>query len=399
MAHRTAFPSIAVRRYALLTALVLGPASGSTAGQQSEPAVKPTPLLMDVLSPPRLLPGADNADHIVYELRLANPTGSRVALRELRVVDPADGRRLATLERDAITQRFHLGARRDRNVAALDVAQYGILFLHVEIPEEEPLPRALGHEVVVDIPGTGEGLVVSDQPVAIAPFSPPVLGAPLRGDKYVAADGCCDSVRHIRALLPLDGRLRLAQRFAIDWEQTTNDGRLVVGDLSDPESYVIYGNEVLAVAGGEVVAAADGLPDQEPGALPENLPIAEANGNHVILEIGDGLYALYAHLKPGSVAVTPGERVAKGDVIGRVGNSGNTLAPHLHLHVMDNPSRLDADGLPYVFERFRATAIDKAGTTDFDQAEASGEPLTLTPVDPPEVHTRHLPMDLWSSTG
>jgi murein DD-endopeptidase MepM/ murein hydrolase activator NlpD len=74
----------------------------------------------------------------------------------------------------------------------------------------------------------------------------------------------------------------------------------------------------------------------------------------VIVDIGSGRYAIYAHLKPGSVTVKEGEHVGRGQVLGRLGNSGNSGAPHLHFHVMDAPSALGADhNLPYVFDSCR----------------------------------------------
>src|SRR6202047_99486 len=68
--------------------------------------------------------------------------------------------------------------------------------------------------------------------------------------------------------------------------------------------------------------------------MPENIAIEEADGNLVILDLGGGRYALYAHLDPGSVRVHKGDAVKRGQVIGLVGNTGNSLAPHLHFHVM-----------------------------------------------------------------
>ncbi len=220
------------------------------------------------------------------------------------------------------------------------------------------------------------------------------MGPPLIGKGYVAGDGCCDSIRHVRALLSLDGRFALAQRFAIDWEQADAENRLLKGDPKAVASYNIYGREVLAVADGTVVAARNDLPEQLPGALPKTMTIDQADGNFVVLDIGGGSYVLYAHMQPGSVAVTAGAKVKRGDLLGKVGNSGNTQAPHLHLHVMDGPSPLLSNGIPYVFDEFKLTAIDKAGTADFDKAEATGSALTLTPVSPPRTLRRVLPLDL-----
>jgi hypothetical protein len=224
--------------------------------------------------------------------------------------------------------------------------------------------------------------------------NPVLLGPPLIGKGYLAGDGCCDSIRHVRALLPLNGRFALAQRFAIDWEQVDDQNRLVKGDLSKVENYTIFGKDVIAVADGTVVATRNDLPEQPPGKLPDNLPIDQADGNFVVLDIGNGAFALYAHLQPGSVKVPPGAKVKVGDVLGKVGNTGNTSAPHLHFHVMDGPSPLQSNGIPYIINHFRMTAIDKAGTADFDRAESTGSPLTLTPVNPPAQKSNVLPMDL-----
>jgi murein DD-endopeptidase MepM/ murein hydrolase activator NlpD len=105
------------------------------------------------------------------------------------------------------------------------------------------------------------------------------------------------------------------------------------------------------------VSALRNLPDQQPGQLPDpaSLTLETVDGNHVVQALGDGRYAFYAHLQRGSVTVRPGQRIRRGQVIGRLGNSGNTSAPHLHLHVMDGRSVLGSDGLPFVFDRMDVT--------------------------------------------
>ena len=99
-----------------------------------------------------------------------------------------------------------------------------------------------------------------------------------------------------------------------------------------------------------VVEAVDGVPDTQPvGTIPTNLPLADLNGNHVVEDIGGGRYITYDHLKPGSVQVSTGARLRAGELIGRVGSSGQVTAPHLHFQVQDSPSPTDANGLPFVF--------------------------------------------------
>jgi hypothetical protein len=104
-----------------------------------------------------------------------------------------------------------------------------------------------------------------------------------------------------------------------------------------------------------VVSVVDGLPDQQPvGTIAMNFPPENAPGNGIVEDIGGGRYVGYAHFKPGSIPaeVRPGARLRAGDLIGRVGNSGNSNAPHLHFQVADAPSLsfVDATGLPFVFD-------------------------------------------------
>jgi hypothetical protein len=220
------------------------------------------------------------------------------------------------------------------------------------------------------------------------------LDPPLRGARYIAGDGCCDSTRHIRATLAVNGRPFTAQRFAIDWEQLDEQGRIYVGDPKKPESYVIYGKPAYAVADARVIQVVDGLPDTPIGSLPANIPIEEVDGNHVVLDLGDGRYALYAHFKPRSVRVSEGQSVRRGQVLGLVGTSGNSSEPHLHFHVTDGPSPLRSNGVPYLLRHFTATRRG-VSTAAFDQAIIDGKPIPTEPVPSPARREQVLPLDLW----
>ena len=219
-----------------------------------------------------------------------------------------------------------------------------------------------------------------------------MISPPLRGSNYISADSCCDASRHTRAALPVNGRVWLAQRFAVDWEQLDEQGRIYNGPVKDVASYKIYGQDVLAVADATIVSAIDGMPNQVPGAMPTNVSIQQADGNSIVLDLGGGRYGLYAHLKPGSVRVHAGDHVKRGQTIALVGNSGNTLAPHLHFHVMDHASPLASNGLPYEIDNFQITG-SSPGTAAFDVAEAQGTPLAVTPISPARQAKNGLPLD------
>jgi hypothetical protein len=353
-----------------------------------------TPLVADVLSPPHAVPGSDRRTHLVYEIRVANATDKRISLKRIAVVDGRAGTILATLGVTEIGGRFSLGGNRGHESTELGPFQFGVVFMHVALERSAPLPAALAHIVDASFepPSTDLSMRLAETPVIAT--APPALAAPLRGRGYIAGDGCCDAIRHVRALLSLNGSFHLSQRFAIDWERIDDERRILRGDPRDTRSYHIYGAPVLAVTDATVVASRNDLPDQPPGKLPAGLPIDEADGNFAILDIGGGAYALYAHMQPGSVRVRAGDRVRRGDQIGSVGNSGNTQAPHLHFQMMDGPSGFASNGIPYVFDAFVVTAVDEAGTADFDRAEATGSPLTLTPRVPPTHSEKTLPLDL-----
>jgi len=126
-------------------------------------------------------------------------------------------------------------------------------------------------------------------------------------------------------------------------------GRTFTGNAQDNRSYLAYGSDVLAVADATVAAVKDGIPENVPGPTSRAVPITldTIGGNHVVLDLGGGGFAFYAHLQPGNLRVKVGERVKAGHVLGLIGNSGNSTEPHLHFHVSNGVSPLGSEGLPY----------------------------------------------------
>lgn len=367
---------------------------GSLANAQSgsaAPAVQVTPVTMRIANTPVPVKGSDGLFHVVYELELTNFTGASAAIQGVDVLDASLGRAVATLSPTQIAERLVV---RDKAAVkgSIGPSQVGLLYMHVTFGDQAAIPAALAHRLTV---ATGDAPIVETAGrVSLAAPTTLVLGNPLRGTRYIAGDGCCDSVRHVRATLPLEGQLYTAQRFAIDWEQLDAQGRIYVGDPKLPASYVIYGKPIYAVADGTVVTAVDGLADTPPGAFPASISIEEADGNHVVLDLGGGRYALFAHMKPDSVLVRAGEKVRAGQVIGLVGTSGNSSEPHLHFHVIDGPSSLASNGLPYLLHGFSASQRG-VSTAAFDQAIIDGKPIALEAVPSPGARQDVLPLDLW----
>lgn len=220
-------------------------------------------------------------------------------------------------------------------------------------PKERP--TFLEHRVTVQLEGTGAAaaLMCAKTPVKTGV---PVLGPPLLGT-WQACNGPADTSDHRRTMLAVGGRAHIAQRFAIDWQKLGADGRPFSGDEAVNKNHRGYGAQALAVADGVVTAVRDGIPENKPGEDTRAVPVTIETiaGNHVILKLADGTYALYAHLQPGSLGVKTGDSVKRGQVLGLVGNSGNSTAPHLHFHLSDENSPLGSEGIPYVFDSFEAS--------------------------------------------
>jgi murein DD-endopeptidase MepM/ murein hydrolase activator NlpD len=193
-------------------------------------------------------------------------------------------------------------------------------------------------------------MVVEGVPVAVHPRTAPVLGPPVRDGVWIMFNGPDSRHHHWRAVFGDQGVPRIGQRFAADWLKLNADGVFFTGTGKRNEDYPCFGEDLVAMADGVVVLARDGLEDINPGEAPHTEDWQTANdigGNHVLLSIGGGLYIFYAHMQKGSIVVREGEVVRRGDVLGKLGNSGNSDAPHLHLHVMSGQRALHDVGLPY----------------------------------------------------
>jgi Peptidase family M23 len=384
-------------RFSLLAVFVVVSvcAVGSSFGRHSSVVFgseEMTPVLLDVQDAPIPFQGSDATTHLVYELGMRNFSSGDVTIEQVEIL--GDGSALDSLNSAQVASRLQPYGKREA-AAVLSSGASAILFIHVTLPEGQKPPKKLSHRVHLraeaappghqELVENGGDVIVDTQPVI-------VIGPPLRGDGYISADSCCDASRHTRAALPVNGRIWLAQRFAVDWEQLDSSGRIYHGPQTEVSSYTIYGKEALAVANAKVASVIDNLPNQTPSQYPTNIPIEEADGNSVVLDLGGGRYCLYAHLQAGKIRVHAGDTVKRGQVLGLVGNSGNSVAPHLHFHVMSTPTPLASNGLPYEIDSFRVTGATP-GTHAFDEAEEKGTPLAVTSFSPPKPVSNGLPLD------
>jgi hypothetical protein len=343
-----------------------------------------TPLLADVVSEPVPVRATDGRDHLAYELRLTNALAQDVTLTSVAAL--AADTTLLSLTGDQLGYWTRILGN-PTPTTKIGPGQSALVWLDIVIAppsDGKPvgLPDHLVHRISLSVAAPNPPLVPASMtetvaPVAVQTRRPVVIAPPLRGPNWLDANGCCGMTAHRMATNPLDGRLWAAERFAIDYVQLSQDGKLFVGDRTDVRSYPYFGADIHAVADGPVVAAVDGLPEQVPGANPNGLPLDQYGGNHIVQDIGNGNYAFYAHLATGSVKVAPGDQLAAGQVIADLGNTGNTDAPHLHFHVMSTPDPLGSDGLPFVIDAFSRTA--RLASPEAVDTLSDGEPAPLQP--------------------
>jgi murein DD-endopeptidase len=348
------------------------------------PKTAPISTFVDVVVP--IAPTAFKADgkwHLVYELHLNNMDRWDYKLTKVEAVSgDATERSLVAYsgaELEAVMARpGQTGATEKSKIAPGSMA---VVYMWATVDTADAVPATIRQRLSVKIGTYPDEMSVETAPLSVG-RGPIAISAPLRGDHWLAGNGPSNASGHRRALIPIDGHAVISQRFAIDWVRIRDEGKTFQGDEKDNKNYYAYGSEALAVADGIVTEVKDGIPQNIPGRDSRAVPITleTVGGNHVILDIGGGHFAFYAHLQPGSLRVKLGDRVRRGQVVGLVGNSGNSTEPHLHFHIENGSSPLGAEGLPYSLASF---AVVGHGW-DWTAAGSKG---------PAELHTNEIPVE------
>lgn len=317
---------------------------------KKNPFLLGVPVDLSVPEPPVAFQGTDRKFHLAYELHLTNFSKADLMLKQLEVLDDSTGNVLAIYSGSGLKERLRSLASRTPS-QSLPEGSVDVVFVWLDFTSAVT-PRALRHRLQVTAPAFPRyGVQATEGGSTRVDGEARVIGAPLRGGDWWAANGPSSHSGHRRTLIVVNGKARIPERYATDWSRLQN-GELSKGNPAKNISYFSYGAEVLAVADGTVVAALDSLPENRPDAQSYPVPMTLANmgGNNVILDIGQHQFAFYAHLQPNSIRVRLGEHVVRGQVLALVGNSGNATGPHLHFQLSDANSELATEGLPFVID-------------------------------------------------
>lgn len=278
---------------------------------------------------------------LAHELHLTNFAHRPLTLERLRVEDVRSNWTLLDLTGTALARATEqVGPARSYK---LTVPPGGRVIVYVDAAvDRASKPAELRHVVSYVATGGGEpahGTI--EATVSVDNRSIPLLSPPLRGGYWAAIYDPSLERGHRRVVYAVGGRARIVGRFAVDWMR--------VGPETARSKDNGLGAEVLAVADGIVASMRDGVPEPAAGQPRPQVGMADATGNYVSIDIGDGRYAFYEHLLPG-ILVKPGQGVRRGQLIARLGSTGQAWRPHLHFHLADANSPLAAEGLPYLLE-------------------------------------------------
>lgn len=350
----------------MLFACLSVPIRASTLRQSFDLQVPQAPIAVTI----------DGHRQLLYELHVTNYAGVGLLPSKLEVLDAdAMGKPLASWAGPVLLARMAIaGTDKSPGAEGLAAGMQAVIYVEVVLPAGAQVPRRLTHRLAYrtlshesepgDVAG-GAFAVDRRAPVSVAP--------PLRGGPWVAIYDASVPRGHRRMMFALDGQARIPARFAIDWFKLDAIGHHARGNAQEVANWLGHGEDVLAVADATVVATRNDYPQSRTLKNPRH-PLGEGSGNFVSLALGDGRYAHYEHLQPGSIRVHAGEHVHRGQVIGALGFSGDSTGPHLHFHVSDGATPLAGEGLPFVIARYEALG-DYPDLDDFD----AGKPWRALP--------------------
>lgn len=276
-----------------------------------------------------------------FDVRLANSGDSdvEVSYLELRAFD-ARGR---------IVARRYMGSNGNPGpitmLPARTVPAGGGLYLFNPFPDLDA-PRPPARVVLRIFHGAGSERLDID----LAEPPGPELARPPMGQGAYIYSGNDLLAHHRRVTLDDPSRQHVAQRYALDFTRLDpGTGALARGDGASLTDWLAWDTEIVAPVDGEVVALRADMPDNRMDAAGQRVFIddferygADASlGNFVVLRVEDA-HLLMAHFRRGTLSVSVGDRVRAGEALGRLGLSGDTAYPHLHIQLQDGPDPLAA---------------------------------------------------------
>jgi hypothetical protein len=355
--------------------------------------VPPAPVSLAVPASPVPVAAAGRVN-LVYELHVADSGSRPLRLERLDVrdADRPNAGPVVTYARSELERDTKLIAPRGAPLPkALTPGVRAVIYIWIAFDSAAMVPRALTHHVTFADGSTADGASV-----AVGVPTNLVLASPVGAGDWWIGLGPSNTSEHRRAVIRVgdDTVPHLAQRFAIDWVKMDTTGEYA-RDHRGRRNTDWYGDgePVFAVADARVAAINDAIPENTPGENSRAVPmrVGTVLGNYVVLDLGARAaggphrFALYGHLQPGSLEVKTGDAVRQGQVLGSIGNSGNSDGPHLHFHVTEAADSaaapLRGEGVPFLLDSFTVVNHDPERIAQHARLTALGLHRAALPVE------------------
>ncbi len=289
---------------------------------------------------------------IPYTLKFWEFEKDSLALQEIIMFDKSNGAEIFRIDKEDLPYVYK-SPLPNSNLYTPDQISHYYMSIQIPIPLAENIPAGITHKFVFTNKAGSEVIVEGAEFFPRLSESPLRISSPVKGKNWLFINQSSMGY-HFYVLFFKDGEIYRGERFAFDnLKLDDNWDNYFSGDPKVNSSYHNYGDTLYAVGDGTVITIKDGRPENNGDA--QNLvfnTLDEYGGNYIVVQIGIGQYALYAHCQPGKFMVNTGDFVKEGDPIALLGNSGNSTAPHLHFQITESPELLFTKGLPFVLKKY-----------------------------------------------
>jgi hypothetical protein len=333
------------------------PVPAATTSEQSKVIDSPFISMTNPVAPVPV--ASTDGINIAYELDLNGLDEVAFIPQSIDVIDPATGKVIYTPDPQVFARTYQKASRplptmdeRINGTLKLSIPRISVWFK----VSPDVVPDKLVHRLTLNRAAGGAGpvTITGGEVTVRKDLKPVVIGPPVKGPGWVVMETTLPTTHHFLMPVTINNVTTVDQRFAQDWfyiDPVT--GNAAAGNATLAKNFLGYGKELLAVANGTVVDVRDGVPDNE--IIYKKIPFAfeTGTGNTVIIDIGNNKYAGYCHIIPGSIRVKKGDTVTEGQVIGLLGNTGQSDIPHLHFEVVTGkPAIIGGEGYPFVFRSY-----------------------------------------------
>lgn len=305
-----------------------------------------------------------------------------LSLRRIDVLNAVSDAVLVSLSGTSIP-KIHMDPLPQNPIMAFDKISNYYFSIQVPVPLDSVPPAKISTRLVFRDTIRGEDVTlvggVFEPRLGETPL---VISAPHKGTNLTYINQSTNAYHFYTAIF-LNGQVGTGERFAFDSFRLDDSFSLSYsGDSSDNTSYYCYHDTLYAVADGIVLFARDTLPENH-GCIKTvtfSQPIDYA-GNCMIIDIGGGHYAMYAHCSKNQIFVHAGDTVKEGQALALLGNSGNSDAPHLHFEIGDAPDFFMCNGVPFVLKKYTKIGEESNPTPPTDYYNVMMEELTVMKIE------------------